>query len=367
LAGGVAHDLNNLLSPILGYGDLLLMDLPVTDKHRDYAQYIIQAGMRARDLVRQLLAFSRKQTLVMKTVELNDVVAGFAKLLRRTVREDIALKMVSSPGLPLVRVDTGQIEQVIMNLVVNAQDAMPEGGKITIETAAIELDHEYAGAHVGVKPGRYVVLTVTDTGAGMEAEVCEQIFAPFFTTKEQGKGTGLGLATTYGIVKQHGGHIWVYSEPGQGTSFKIYLPAVESVSDQKETKPVAAQEAASGRETVMVVEDNEMVRQMTVDILTRRGYTVLEADGGVECLEKLRQHPVPIDLLITDVVMPEMNGKMLYKEVAQILPGLKVLYMSGYTENVIASQGVLEQGVNFIQKPFAPNRLAAKVREVLER
>lgn len=366
LAGGVAHDLNNLLSPILGYSELLQAELPEPDKRHDYVGYIIQAGIRARDLIQQLLAFGRKQTLVMETVDLNEVASGFAKLLRRTIREDIAIQMVTSPGLPAVRVDTGQIEQVIMNLVVNAQDALPEGGKITIETAVVELDQEYAASHAGVTPGRYVVMTVADTGFGMESEVREQIFTPFFTTKEKGKGTGLGLATTYGIVKQHGGHIWVYSEPGQGTTFKIYLPAAESAPEPKVSEPAASPAIASGSETVMVVEDNDMVRQLTVDVLSRRGYVVLEASGGEECLQKLGELSAPLDLLITDVVMPEMNGKMLYKQAAQLIPGLKVLYMSGYTENVIASRGVLDEGVNFIQKPFAPTSLAAKVREVLE-
>jgi len=250
--------------------------------------------------------------------------------------------------------------------VVNAQDAMPDGGKILIETAAIELHEDYAASHVGVVPGPFVVLTVTDTGCGMEAAVREQIFAPFFTTKEQGKGTGLGLAMVYGIIKQHGGHIWGYSEPGQGTTFKIYLPAAESSVESKvQGVEVLPECSIGGTETVMVVEDNDMVRQLTVDILSRRGYRVMAAAGGAACLELLDAHTGPLDLLVTDVVMPEINGKMLYKQVAQRIPGIKVLYMSGYTENVIASRGVLDQGVNFIQKPFAPNSLAAKVREVL--
>ncbi len=367
LAGGVAHDLNNLLSPILGYGDVLLAELAETDKHRDYVGYILQAGMRARDLIRQLLAFGRKQALVMEIMDLNGLTSGFANLLRRTVREDIAIEMIPAPTLPSVRVDIGQIEQVLMNLVVNAQDAMPAGGKILIETAALELDQEYADAHAGVTPGSYAVLTVTDTGFGMEAETCDQIFTPFFTTKEKGKGTGLGLATTYGIIRQHGGHIWVYSEPGQGTTFKIYLPAAESAPEPKPPEPTVAPPLRSGSETVMVVEDNDMVRQLTVEILSRRGYTVLEASRGEECLRQLAELSQPPDLLITDVVMPEMNGKMLYKQAALLIPGLKVLYMSGYTENVIASRGVLDEGVNFIQKPFAPNALTVKVREILER
>ena len=366
LAGGVAHDLNNLLSPILGYSDILLAELSEHDTRRQYVQYIVQAGTRAGDLIRQLLAFGRKQTLLIKNVDLNEIIEGFAKLLMRAVREDIVIEIVATPGLPTVQVDVGQIEQVLMNLVVNAQDAIPEGGTILIKTAITDLDQEYATAHAGVTPGRYVVMEVTDNGFGMNAEVCEQIFVPFFTTKEKGKGTGLGLATTYGIVKQHHGHIWVYSEPGQGTTFKIYLPAAESAPALKLLEPAAPQQASSGSEIIMVVEDNDMVRQMTVDMLTRRGYTVFEASGGAACLQMLRNHPGPLDLLITDVVMPEMNGKMLYKEAEQLIPGLKVLYMSGYTENVIASRGVLDHGVNFIEKPFTPNGLAAKVRAVLE-
>jgi PAS domain S-box-containing protein len=366
LAGGVAHDLNNMLSPILGYSEVLLSELEDQDTRCDYVQYIIQAGMRARDLVRQLLAFGRKQTLVVETVDLNEVAAGFVQLLRRTIREDITIAVTPAPALPLVRVDAGQIEQVIMNLVVNAQDAMPDGGKIIIETGVMDLDEEYAASHVGVVAGRFVVMAVTDTGFGMDATVREQIFAPFFTTKEKGKGTGLGLAMAYGIVKQHGGNIWVYSEPGQGTTFKIYLPAVTSAQESKVKECAVLPDSRLGTATLMVVEDNDMVRQLTVDILSRRGYLVLEACGGAECLEMLSTHSGPLDLLVTDVVMPEMNGKMLYKQVVKNLPGLKVLYMSGYTENVIASRGVLDEGVNFIQKPFAPNSLAAKVREVLE-
>jgi CheY-like chemotaxis protein len=273
--------------------------------------------------------------------------------------------MVAAPGTPTVRVDRGQIEQVIMNLVVNAQDAMPQGGRIVIETGLVDLDQEYADSHAGVQPGQYVQLTVSDTGCGMTSEVREQIFAPFFTTKEKGKGTGLGLATAYGIVKQHGGHIWVYSEADQGTTFKIYLPAAEAAIAPQPVEAGEEEEHAPASAAVMVVEDNDMVRQLTVDVLTRRGYAVLEASGGTECLELIKGHVGPLDLLLTDVVMPEMNGKALYKKAVQLRPGLKVLYMSGYTENVIASRGVLDQGVNFIQKPFAPKNLAAKVREVL--
>ena len=367
LAGGVAHDLNNMLSPILGYSDVLLGEMGASDPQREYVQHINQAGIRARDLVRQLLAFGRKQTLDMVAADLNQIVAGFLKLLQRAIREDIALETALAPALPAVQVDPGQIEQVIMNLVINAQDAMPGGGRILLETDLREFDEEYTLSHAGVAPGKYVALIITDTGFGMSPEVREQIFSPFFTTKEKGKGTGLGLAMVYGIVKQHGGHIWVYSEPEQGSSFKIYLPAVDARPKPVPVEPGAAAKPAGGHETVMVVEDNEMVRQLAVEILTRRGYAVLEAEGGPECLQILADRQIKPDLLLTDVVMPEMNGKALFKQAVQLVPSLKVLYMSGYTENVIASQGVLDEGVQFLQKPFSPQALALKIRQVLDR
>lgn len=365
LAGGVAHDLNNMLSPILGYGEVLLGDMVPGDPHGEYVRHILQAGNRARDLVRQLLAFGRKQTLDVVAADLNQIVSGFLQLLKRTIREDIALETVLASSLPAVRVDPGQIEQVIMNLVVNAQDAMPDGGRLLIETNLRELDEQYALTHAQVEPGRYVALIITDSGFGMSREVREQIFSPFFTTKEKGKGTGLGLAMVYGIVKQHGGYIWVYSEPGRGTSFKIYLPAVDVRPESMPAEPVVADNDTAGHETVMVVEDNEMVRQLAVEILTRRGYSVREAANGPECLRLLADGQWTPALLLTDVVMPEMNGKTLYQQAVRLVPSLKVLYMSGYTENVIASQGVLDQGVQFLQKPFSPKALAVKVRQVL--
>lgn len=369
LAGGVAHDLNNLLSPILGYSEMLQAELGGDAKQREYVGTIFEAAIRARDLVRQLLAFGRKQALVVATVDLNQVVQSFVPLLRRTVREDIHIGLALSPLAMPVRVDIGQIEQVLMNLVVNAQDAMPQGGRIDIETEAVVLDTEYSARHVDVQPGPHVRLTLSDTGCGMAEEVREQMFNPFFTTKSEGQGTGLGLATTYGIVKQHGGHIWVYSEIDQGTTFKIYLPWDESAAAARpQAAPSAEWHADNGpaTATLMVVEDNAMVRELAVDILTRQGYTVLAAACGEECLQQMRSTAAhPIDLLLTDVVMPAMNGKALYKEAVTLQPGLRVLYMSGYTENVIASRGVLDEGVNFIQKPFAPKALVAKVRQVL--
>ncbi len=368
LAGGVAHDLNNLLSPILGYSEMLQAELESGSRHQEYVEFVLQAALRARDLVRQLLAFGRKQALVMETADLNRIVRSFVPLLQRTIREDIRIDLDLSPSLAAVRVDVGQIEQVIMNLVVNAQDAMPEGGSILFETEEAALDRVYADSHGDVQPGPCVLLRVSDTGGGMSEEVRSQIFHPFYTTKKDGLGTGLGLATTYGIVKQHGGHIGVRSEVGQGTTFTIYLPAVEAIHDVAEESPASQhrEERSSAHGRLMVVEDNEMVRELTVDVLRREGYTVFSAESGDRCLQQLQAEGTAIDLLLTDVVMPGMNGKALYREARALIPGLKVLYMSGYTENVIASSGVLDAGIQFIQKPFMPKALVAKVREVLQ-
>jgi PAS domain S-box-containing protein len=365
LAGGVAHDLNNLLTPILGYGELLLYEFDSDDRPRERIGEILKAAQRARDLVHQLLAFGRKQTLQLQTVNLNDVLTDFLKLLRRTIREDIRIETDLAAGIPAIHADVGQIEQVIMNLSVNAQDAMPGGGRIVIETAFVELDDAYRGEHPSVKPGPYVSLTIGDTGQGMDAETREQIFVPFFTTKPEGKGTGLGLATVYGVVKQHGGNIWVYSEPGQGTTFRVYLPAKASDS-AVDLEPVRTPEPARGHETVMVVEDNDAVRKMAVEILKRQGYTVLSAASGSGCLRLLDDLRGPLHLLLTDVVMPEMDGKALYARVARRFPKTKVLYMSGHTGDVIAHRGVLDEGIEFVQKPFSIQALTARVREVLE-
>jgi len=368
LAGGVAHDLNNLLSPILGYSEMLQAELESGSSQQEYVGIVHQAALRARDLVRQLLAFGRQQALVMETTDLNQIVRSFIPLLRRTIREDIRIDLNLSPSSARVRVDVGQIEQVIMNLIVNAQDAMPDGGIILLETGSVSLDQDYADGHADVHPGPYVLLKVIDTGSGMSEEVREQIFHPFYTTKKDGQGTGLGLATTYGIVKQHGGHIGVDSQVGQGTVFTIYLPAVEENNHRSEEIPAQPPEgqAATGHGRLMVVEDNEMVRELTVDVLSRGGYTVFSAESGAACLERLNGEVTGIDLLVTDVIMPAMNGKALYKEASKLVPGLKVLYMSGYTENVIASNGMLDTGIAFIQKPFMPKALVAKVREVLQ-
>jgi len=366
LAGGVAHDLNNLLAPIIGYGELLLDEFRAGDCRRESINEMLHAAFRARDLVRQLLAFSRKQTLAYKAVNLNNTMGGMEMLLRRTIREDIEIRIIPSPHIGTVMADAGQIERVILNLAVNAQDAMPEGGRLTLETAPAELDSAYAADHPGSVPGRYVLLAVSDTGCGMEEDTREHLFEPFFSTKGE-QGTGLGLATVYGIVKQHGGNVWVYSEPGRGATFKIYLPvsgaAVAEEADEAE--PVADRR---GSETVLLVEDNEPVRRLARSVLERQGYKVLAAPNGDEALQILEAHNGdPVHLLLSDVIMPGMNARELYSRAVEKYPGLKVLYMSGYTTNVIARQGVLDDGVQFIQKPFTVQALSNKVREVLTR
>ena len=364
LAGGVAHDLNNLLTPILGYSEMLLKDFDPSDTRREPMNEILQAGFRARDLVRQLLAFSRKQTMEYKQVDMNQAVTLFEKLLRRTIREDIEIEIIPSPDIPPVMADIGQIEQVIMNLAVNAQDAMTEGGHLTIEIATAELDEKYAATKQDVEPGEYIRLAVSDTGCGMDEETREHMFEPFFSTKGE-LGTGLGLSTVYGIVKQHGGNIWVYSEPGMGTTFKIYLPVSREAQVEEKFREKAAT-AQKGSETILLVEDNEQVRHLTHTILKRQGYTVLVAESGPKALTILAAHNGPVDLLLTDVIMPGMNGRDLFAKVSEQQPGIKVLYMSGYTDNVITEHGVQNEDVAFIQKPFTIQALAAKVREVLD-
>jgi len=364
LAGGVAHDLNNMLSPILGYGEMLQLELREKDVRREYVDEVLKAGVRARDLVRQLLAFSRKQALEYKVIDLNEVLSGIEKLLCRTIRENIAIDIVPACRLPAVRADTGQVEQVILNLAVNAQDAMPEGGTIMIETGRSDLDEAYAAAHAGVEPGVFARLAVTDTGCGMAPDTVEMVFEPFFSTKGE-DGTGLGLATVYGIVKQHGGHIWVYSEPGKGSTFKVYLPATDALpAEHRESRQ--SQASLRGSETIVIAEDHQQVRDLAAMVLKQQGYTVLTAQNGSCALDVLQQHTGPVDLLVTDVVMPETNGRELFERACRIHPGIKVLYMSGYTDDVIVHQGVLEEGIAFLQKPFNVRALAGKVREVLD-
>jgi PAS domain S-box-containing protein len=365
LAGGIAHDFNNLLTIISGSAQLSLLDLQEGDPLKTNLEEIRRASDRAADLTRQLLAFSRKQILEMKVLDLNQILGKLDKMLRRVIGEDIALEVIPAELLGKVKADPGQIEQVLMNLAVNARDAMPEGGKLTIETANVELDEEYARRHIAVKPGSYVMLSVSDTGMGMTPEVKERLFEPFFTTKEMGKGTGLGLSTVYGIVKQSGGNIWVYSEPGQGTTFKVYLPQVDEPLEELREEEI--REIPRGSETVLVVEDEETVRKLAVRILKRQGYKVLEAEDGGKAFMLCEKYKEPIHLILTDVVMPGMSGRKLAERLKEIHPEAKVLYMSGYTDNAILHHGVLEPGIQFLQKPFTVEGLSRKVREALDK
>ena len=366
LTGGVAHDFNNLLTVITGYSQLLLARLNTNEPGRKHVEEIAKAATRAAGLTSQLLAFSRKQILQPSVLELNTIVSDVEKMLRRLIGEDIQLALNLHPALGRVKADRGQIEQVLVNLAVNARDAMPQGGKLIIETSNVSLDETYARNYVAVQPGRYVMLAVSDTGCGMDKETQAQIFEPFFTTKDAGKGTGLGLSTVYGIVKQSEGNIWVYSEPGKGTTFKIYLPRIEEPSEIAETRaPVTG--SLRGSETILLVEDEETLRKLARDILEMSGYNVLAAANGKEALLLHSQHSGRIQLMITDVVMPEMSGRELAERLVAVDRKLKVLYMSGYTEDAIVYHGVLEEGIDFIQKPFSPDAFARKAREVLDK
>ncbi len=365
LAGGIAHDFNNALTVIKGYSQLFLLDLKKDDPSRGNIEEIQKAAERAANLTRQLLAFSRRQVMEMRVIDLNLLLRDLEKMLRRIIGEDIELRINLTEGLGKVKTDPGQIEQVIMNLVVNARDAMPDGGKLTIETANVVLDEKYVDSHVAVESGSYVMLSVSDTGCGMSPEVKERIFEPFFTTKEKGKGTGLGLSTVYGIVKQSGGNIWVYSEPGKGTTFKVYLPAVDEALEEPERETI--EEMPRGSETILIVEDDEAVRKLAVHILEKQGYKVLEASQESEALGIFRNREAPIHLVLMDVVMPAISGRLLVEKLKEVRGDFKVLFMSGYTDDVIIHHGVLEKGVEFIQKPFTFKSLAKKVREVLDK
>jgi signal transduction histidine kinase/ActR/RegA family two-component response regulator len=365
LAGGVAHDFNNILMVIMGRTGLLLDTLDVGDPKRHGLQVIQETAQRAADLTRQLLAFSRKQVLHPVVLDLNAVVSNMGEMLRRLIGEDIALVTVLNSALGHVKADPGQIEQIIMNLAVNARDAMPQGGRLTLETANVDLDAAYARRHLAARPGPHVMLALSDTGIGMDAQTQARIFEPFFTTKGPRKGTGLGLAMVYGIVKQSGGNIWVYSEPGQGTTFKIYLPQIEEPIDVDEERADHA-DSRHGRETVLLVEDDDAVRDLARDILQATGYTVLEARQGAEALGMSERYTGPIHLMLTDVVMPGMSGRQLADRLAVLRPTTKVLYMSGYTDNAIVHHGVLDPGTEFLQKPFTVPVLTRKVREILD-
>lgn len=364
LAGGIAHDFNNLLTIITGYTDLALSRPSVPLDLRADIERIENASARAAALVRQLLAFSRKQVLRPKTLDLNAIVMNMDKLLRRLIDDHIEMITSVRDDLGKVKADPAQIEQVIMNLVVNARDAMPKGGRLLLETINVDLDSAYAVDHVSVKPGRYVMLAVSDTGVGMDAETVAHIFEPFYTTKESGRGTGLGLSTVYGIVKQSGGYIWVYSEPGKGSTFKVYLPRVEELAEEEEPKQIPFNEQC-GSETVLLVEDEEDVRDLVQTILSGRGYEVIVARDPRDAEQVARKFPREIHLLLTDVVMPGASGRELAAQIMVSRPNIRVLYMSGYTENVVTSGGLLEEGLAFLQKPFSPATLVQRIREVL--
>jgi PAS domain S-box-containing protein len=364
LAGGVAHDFNNLLTAITGYTDLLLCDPGITDEMEADLKEVANAADRAATLTRQLLAFARRQVLQPRVLDLNALVGDLAKMIRRLIGEDVDLTMTLDPALGSVEADPGQVEQVIMNLAVNARDAMPQGGELVIGTANVELDRARASQRLGVQPGPYVMLSIRDTGVGMDAETLAHLFEPFFTTKEQGRGTGLGLSTVFGIVRQHKGAILPRSEPGRGTTFEIYLPRVEIAEGR--IADAASSRLPGGSETVLLAEDEDAVRALAHAVLQRQGYTVLEAANGDQAIATCEQHTGPIHLLLTDVIMPGMSGCELADRLAQRYPKAKVLYMSGHTDDTIARHGILDPGVAFLQKPFAPSALARRVREVLE-
>ena len=365
LAGSVAHDFNNSLSVILSYASMIASDLKPIDPIRDDVLAIKEAGERAAELTRQLLTFSRQQALKLRVLSLNEIVASAERMLQRLLGEDIDLVIDLDPGASKVYVDAGQLDQVILNVVINARDAMPEGGKLTIETKDVTLDESYTSRHFGVTPGPHVMLAISDTGSGMSEDVQTRIFEPFFTTKAPGKGTGLGLATVFGIVQQCGGSIWVYSEPGNGTTFKIYFPRAQRATKPESIMP--APMSLEGTETILLVEDQDDVRGAAQQILRRYGYHVLEARNADEALLCCERHSATIHLLLTDVVMPHMNGRELAERLAQLRPEMKVLFMSGYTDNAIVHHGVLDSGMAYLQKPLEPEKLGRRVREVLDK
>jgi len=364
LAGGVAHDFNNLLTIITGYSQLILNTLGPRDPNRHSAEQIMKAGERAAALTKQLLAFSRRQVLQPRVLDLNKLVSSLSTMLQRLIGEDVDLQLELSGDLGRVSADPGQIEQVLMNLTVNSRDAMPQGGVLTVETANVTLDENYTNRHMLVKPGQYVLLAVSDNGCGMDRATQARLFEPFFTTKGPGRGTGLGLSTVFGIVKQSGGSVDVYSEPGRGTSVKVYLPRMDqpvSVEAEKLKKL-----SVRGTETVLLVEDDEMVRTLVRETLIREGYKVLDSADPIEARRISENYKGPIQLLITDVVMPKLSGRELADQLIRRRTELKVLYMSGYTDNAVLNSGILQKEVAFLQKPFTPGILSEKVREVLE-
>jgi signal transduction histidine kinase len=365
MAGGVAHDFNNLLTIITGYSDLLLGGGELKDTQRAALEEIRRAAERGGQLTHQLLAFSRREPLAPHTLRVNELVIHIEKMLHRLIGEDIELVAIPAASRDVVQVDAGGLEQVIMNLVVNARDAMPNGGKLTIETATLQLSESFTARQLGVRPGLHVAISITDTGSGMDDDTLSHVFEPFFTTKGPGRGTGLGLATAYGIVRQSGGAIAMLSELGKGTTARIYLPLADLEPEPKAPEPIAATAVPAGAETILLVEDETRVRKLIAGVLTSRGYTVLEAARGEEAIRLARTHERRVDLAVVDVVMPEMSGPDLIRQIAPLRPDMRVLYISGHTEEAIAHHGIPESGA-FLPKPFLPDTLAAKVREVLD-
>ena len=367
LAGGIAHDFNNLLGVVLGNAQLLLEKIPAENPLSRGLDHMILAANRAADLTRQLLAYSRQQVLEPRVFNLNDVLAGLEPMMRRLIRENVEIRIQVAPDLDLVKADPGQLEQVIMNLALNARDAMPNGGRLVIETSNVLIDEEHGKQHpnVSVKTGPYVMLSVSDTGTGIDPETQVHIFEPFFTTKPQGRGTGLGLATVYGIVKQSGGYVWVYSECGKGTAFKVYLPRTDEVSTSIKAVE-SGHEVLTGSETVLVVEDQPMLRELIGRMLVSKGYDVVSADNPATAVHLAQSYAGPIHLVLTDVIMPGMNGRAMIEQLVQFRPEVKTVFMSAYTEDIISHHGELLSGSGFINKPFTKQALCAKIREVLD-
>ncbi|HEX9021002.1 MAG TPA: ATP-binding protein, partial [Nitrospirota bacterium] len=369
LSGGIAHDFNNILTAVIGFGHLLKVNLEEGNPQQRYVDQILTAADKAARLTHSLLAFSRKQIVNLRQVHLNEVISRLELLLQRVIGEDIELKTCLAPRDIAVLADSTQIEQILMNLCANARDAMPEGGTLMIETEAVELDGEYVRTHALARPGEYALISISDTGAGMDEKTKARIFEPFFTTKEVGKGTGLGLSTVYGIIRQHEGYINVYSETGKGTTFKIYLPVIERALGTEEEKPSPARDSAPevrGSETVLLAEDDPALREYSKNVLEEHGYRVITADHGDDAVEKFRACPDRIDLLVLDVIMPRKNGKEVYDAIRNHKPDMKALFMSGYTANIIHSKGILKSGIKLVTKPFTPSSLLQKVRSALD-